>query len=134
MAIDVFSEAHITDLSVDSATSRESFNIISQGEISKILSNSSSDRRVIIENAAGVLKYKKRKEEAIKKLDKTQNNMERVLDIINELDEYANALIMSLKPIDFMWKDGDHRRIRMGFSAQHTSRICKSRRRFTRRH
>ena len=76
----------ITDLLIDSASSRESFNIISQGEISKILSNSSQDRRLIIENAAGVLKYKKRKEEAIKKLDKTQNNMERVLDIINELD------------------------------------------------
>ena len=49
----------ITDLLIDSASSRESFNIISQGEISKILSNSSSDRRVIIENAAGVLEYKK---------------------------------------------------------------------------
>ncbi len=76
----------ITDLLIDSASSKESFNIISQGEISKILSNSAQDRRLIIENAAGVLKYKKRKEEAIRKLDKTQNNMERVLDIINELE------------------------------------------------
>lgn len=76
----------LTDLFIDSASSKESFNIISQGEISKILSNSSKDRRYIIENAAGVLKYKKRKEEAIKKLDKTQNNIERVLDIINELE------------------------------------------------
>ena len=76
----------ITDLLIDSASSRDSFNIISQGEIQKILSNSSSDRRIIIENAAGVLKYKKRKEEAIKKLDKTQINIDRVLDIINELE------------------------------------------------
>jgi len=76
----------ITDLLIDSASSKESFNIISQGEISKILSNSAQDRRLIIENAAGVLKYKKRKEEAIRKLDKTESNMERVLDIINELE------------------------------------------------
>ena len=76
----------ITDLLIDSASSKESFNIISQGEISKILSNSSQDRRLIIENAAGVLKYKKRKEEAIRKLDKTKINLDRVLDIINELE------------------------------------------------
>ena len=76
----------ITDLLIDSASSKESFNIISQGEISKILSNSSSDRRLIFESAAGVLKYKKRKEEAIRKLDKTEQNIERVLDIINELN------------------------------------------------
>ena len=82
----------ITDLLLDSATSRESFNIISQGEISHIISNSPQDRRLIIENAAGVLKYKKRKEEAIRKLDKTQNNIERVLDIINELEIQLDPL------------------------------------------
>jgi len=82
----------IIDLLIDSASSRESFNIISQGEISKILSNSSQDRRLIIENAAGVLKYKKRKEEAIRKLDKTENNLERVLDIIHELENQLAPL------------------------------------------
>ncbi len=82
----------VTDLLIDSASSRDSFNIISQGEIQKILSNSSSDRRLIIENAAGVLKYKKRKEEAIKKLDKTQINIDRVLDIINELETQLGPL------------------------------------------
>lgn len=76
----------ITDLLIDSLSSRESFNIISQGEISKIISNSSYDRRLIIESAAGVLKYKKRKEEAIRKLERTESNIERVLDIINELE------------------------------------------------
>lgn len=76
----------ITDLLIDSASSKESFNIISQGEISRILSNSAQDRRLIIENAAGVVKYKKRKEEAIRKLDKTESNLERVLDIVNELE------------------------------------------------
>lgn len=75
----------ILDLFIDSGAGKESFNIISQGEVQKILSNSPSDRRVIFEEAAGVLKYKKRKEEAIRKLDRTHNNLDRVNDIINEL-------------------------------------------------
>ena len=75
----------ITDLFMDSGIGRDSFNIISQGEVDKILSNSVSDRRAIFEEAAGVLKYKKRKEDAIRKLDRTRDNMNRVDDIISEL-------------------------------------------------
>ncbi len=82
----------ITNLLLDSGMGKESYNIISQGEVDKILSNSGTDRRVIFEEASGILKYKKRKEEAIKKLDKTQNNIERVLDIINELEIQLDPL------------------------------------------
>lgn len=82
----------ITDLLMDSLSSRESFNIISQGEVSKIISNSSLDRRGIIESAAGVLKYKKRKEEALRKLERTESNIERVLDITNELELQLDPL------------------------------------------
>ncbi len=76
----------ITDLFMDSGIGKESFNIISQGEVQKILSNSPYDRRVVFEEAAEVLKYKKRKEEAIRKLDRTHNNLDRVNDIIAELE------------------------------------------------
>ena len=76
----------ITELLTDSGTAKESFNIISQGKIDEILSNKPEDRRVIFEEAAGVLKYKRRKEEAIRKLDKTNQNLNRVNDIINELN------------------------------------------------
>ena len=76
----------ITDLFMDSGIGKESFNIISQGEVQKILSNSPYERRIIFEEAASVLKYKKRKEEAIRKLDRTKNNLERVEDIIHELE------------------------------------------------
>ena len=59
---------------LDEATeAKNPYNIISQGEIGKILSNSPYERRMIFESAAGVLKYKKRKEEAVRKLDKTHN-------------------------------------------------------------
>ena len=82
----------ITDLFMDSGIGKESFNIISQGEVQKILSNSPYDRRVVFEEAAEVLKYKKRKEEAIRKLDRTDNNLDRVNDIINELEVQLEPL------------------------------------------
>lgn len=82
----------ITDMFLDSGIGKNSFNIISQGEVQKILSNSEYDRRFIFESAAGVLKYKKRKEEALKKLDKTNNNLERVDDIVGELQIQVEPL------------------------------------------
>lgn len=82
----------ITDLFLDSGIGRESFNIISQGEVQRILSNSPFDRRVILEEAAGVLKYKKRKEEAIRKLDRTHDNLSRVSDILAELEIQVEPL------------------------------------------
>ncbi len=82
----------VIDLFLDSAIGRDSFNIISQGEISKILSNSPYERRLVIEEAAGILKYKKRREEAFKKLDKTNLNLERLSDIINEVEARLTPL------------------------------------------
>ena len=82
----------IVDLFLDSGMGRDSFNIISQGDISKLLSNSPYDRRLVIEEAAGILKYKKRREEAFKKLDKTNLNLDRVNDIINEVEARVKPL------------------------------------------
>ncbi|MGM9881729.1 MAG: chromosome segregation SMC family protein, partial [Bacilli bacterium] len=82
----------ITDLLSDSGTAKESFNIISQGKIDEILSKKEEDRRGIFEEAAGVLKYKRRKEEALRKLDKTNQNLNRVNDIIIELSSSVTPL------------------------------------------
>ena len=76
----------ITSLFTDSGADKEAFNIISQGKIDEIISTKPQDRRLIFESAAGVLKYKKRKTEALKKLDRTNNNINRVNDIISELE------------------------------------------------
>jgi len=76
----------IIELLTDSGGSKESFNIISQGKIDEIILAKPSDRRVMFEEAAGVLKYKRRKEEAIRKLERTNNNLNRVNDIIRELE------------------------------------------------
>ena len=82
----------ITDLFMDTGASKESYNIISQGDIGNILSTKAEDRRIIFEDASGVLKYKKRKEEALRKLSKTNDNLVRVNDIILENEERLNPL------------------------------------------
>ena len=82
----------INDLFLDSGMGKYAFNIISQGEVEKVVSDSPLDRRIIFEEAAGVLKYKKRKEEALKKLDKTNDNLNRVSDILNELETQITPL------------------------------------------
>lgn len=93
----------ITDLFLDSGIGKSSFNIISQGEVQKIVSESSYDRRVIFESAAEVLKYKKRKEDALKKLDKTHTNLERVNDIIAELEMQVEPLReQSIKATEYL--------------------------------
>ncbi len=88
----------IVDLLTDSGAAKESFNIIGQGKIDEILSTKASDRRIIFEEAAGVLKYKRRKDEALRKLDRTMLNINRVNDIISELSVSLEPLkIQSLK-------------------------------------
>jgi chromosome segregation protein len=77
----------ITNLFLDSRSSKESFNIVPQNKIDQILSEKPEERRIIFEDAAGVLKYKKRKEESLSKLYKTQDNIERINLIINENSE-----------------------------------------------
>ncbi len=82
----------ILELFMDTGASKESFNIISQGDVANILSGKAEDRRVIFEEASGVLKYKKRKDEALRKLSKTHDNMARVDDIISELNTNMEPL------------------------------------------
>ncbi len=82
----------ITELFLDTGIGRSSFNIISQGDISKILSSSALERRTVIEEASGILKYKTRREEALRKLDKTNDNLTRVDDIVREIEERLNPL------------------------------------------
>ena len=82
----------ITDLFLDTGASKESFNIISQGAIADIINSKPESRRIIFEEAAGVLKYKKRKEDTLKKINKTKDNIEKVDLIINELLSSLNPL------------------------------------------
>src|SRR5690625_1477639 len=76
----------IVDLFLDSGLGKEAFSIIGQGRVEEILSSKSEERRSIFEEAAGVLKYKKRKQSAEKKLADTEDNLNRVEDIIHEIE------------------------------------------------
>lgn len=82
----------IIDLFMDSGLGREAFSIISQGKVEEILSSKAEERRSIFEEAAGVLKYKQRKKKAEYKLSETQENLNRVEDIIYEIDGQLEPL------------------------------------------
>ena len=82
----------ITDLFIDSGAGSNAFNIIYQVNVTDIVNSKPGDRRVIFESAAGVLKYKRRKEESLKKLEKTQENLTRIKLIITELAKTVDPL------------------------------------------
>ncbi|MBE6154168.1 MAG: chromosome segregation protein SMC [Firmicutes bacterium] len=82
----------VTDLFLDTGAGNDSFNIISQGSVSDIINSKPEARRVIFEDAAGVLKYKKRKEVSLKKLEKTKENLFRVKLVIDELEKSVMPL------------------------------------------
>ena len=75
----------ITNLMMDSGLGKDSFALISQGKVEKIFNDKPEERRSIIEEAAGVLKYKDRKQQAQKKLKQTQEHLNRVEDILHEI-------------------------------------------------
>lgn len=114
----------ITDLFLDSGIGKSSFNIISQGEVQKIVSESSYDRRVIFESAAEVLKYKKRKEDALKKLDRTHTNLERVNDIIAELEIQVEPLKeQSIKATEYLKIKNDLKNIEVALLSSEITTI-----------
>ena len=76
----------IHDLFLDTGLGRDSFSIISQGKVEEIFNSKPEERRAIFEEAAGVLKYKTRRKETESKLQQTQDNLDRLEDIIYELD------------------------------------------------
>jgi len=82
----------IVDLFMDSGLGREAYSVISQGKIDEILNSKAEDKRKIFEEAAGVLKYKNRKQNAEKKLDESQENLNRVEDILYELEGQVEPL------------------------------------------
>ncbi len=82
----------ISDLFMDSGLGRESFSIISQGQVEAVFNSKPEDRRGIFEEAAGVYKYKVRKQDAERKLDQTQENLDRVQDILYELEAQLEPL------------------------------------------
>ncbi|MCI1881843.1 MAG: chromosome segregation protein SMC [Sporolactobacillus sp.] len=82
----------IVDLFMDSGLGKEAYSVIGQGKIDEILNSRAEDKRKIFEEAAGVLKYKLRKQVAEKKLAESQGDLDRVEDILRELNDRLGPL------------------------------------------
>jgi chromosome segregation protein len=82
----------ILDLFRDTGIGKEGYSIISQGRVDDILSNKSTDRRAVLEEAAGIMRYRVRKEEAERKLSSTRDNITRIDDIIAEISSQLESL------------------------------------------
>ena len=82
----------IVELFMDTGIGRDGYSIIGQGRIDEILSSKSEERRHIFEEAAGIVKYRTRKEEAEKKLESTKQNLVRINDIVSEIENQLGPL------------------------------------------
>ncbi|MFH1075063.1 MAG: AAA family ATPase [Candidatus Firestonebacteria bacterium] len=82
----------ITNMFLDSGVGTDTYFILEQGKMDAILSSKPLERRYIFEEAAGVSKYKARKEEALKKLDQTDQNFQRIKDVLGEVKRQINSL------------------------------------------
>ena len=82
----------VVDMFRDTGIGREGYSIIGQGRIDEILSQKGEDRRQVFEDAAGIMKYRVRKEEAERKLERTLENLTRVEDILDELSRHLEPL------------------------------------------
>ena len=81
----------INELFYDTGIGKEGYSIIGQGQIDKILSGKPEERRELFDEAAGIVKFKRRKVAAQKKLEDERQNLVRVNDILSELDETAGT-------------------------------------------
>ena len=82
----------ISEVFRDTGIGKEGYSIIGQGRVEEILSNKSSERRNAFEEAAGVMKYRVRKEDAERKLESTRKNLQRLNDILEELVSQVGPL------------------------------------------
>ena len=82
----------ITDFLLDAGISPKVLTIIEQGHIQDIITSKPEERRIMIEEAAGILKFKSRKNDAVRKLDSSRQNLERVADIVQELHRQVESL------------------------------------------
>jgi chromosome segregation protein len=82
----------IIELFMDTGIGKEAYSIIGQGRIEEILSTRSEDRRMLFEEASGIVKYKSRKKDAVKKLEDTEQNLLRIHDLVSELEDQIEPL------------------------------------------
>lgn len=102
----------IVELFMDTGLGRDGYSIIGQGRIAEIVSSKSGDRREIFEEAAGISKFRYKKEEAERRLASAEDNIVRLTDILQELETRVEPLrIQSEKAKKFIELDGEKRKL-----------------------
>ena len=113
----------INELFYDTGIGKEGYSIIGQGQIDRILSGKPEERRELFDEAAGIVKYKRRKETAVKKLENEKNNLTRVNDILSELERTVGPLEKQAeKAKDYLKKKEDLKRLDVNFFLLETER------------
>lgn len=117
----------VRELFLDTGIGKDGYSIIGQGKIDEILSNKPEDRRGIFEEAAGINKYKFRKDETVRKLDKTEANLLRLKDLLFEIRQNEKKLkVEAEKASEFKILYEQYRNMDISLSMQTHERIRKN--------
>jgi chromosome segregation protein len=116
----------IRELFLDTGVGTDAYSIIEQGKVDFMLLSSPTDRRVIFEEAAGISKYKARKREAERKLERTQQNLLRVGDVIDELEKRLRSVKLAAgKARNYQTYDARLRELRASYSLAEYHRLTE---------
>jgi len=118
----------IRDLFMDTGVGVSAYSIIEQGQIDQLLKASTQDRRVIFEEAAGISKYKAQKVEAIRKLDRTEQNLLRLADIVTEVQKQLRSVkLQAGKARNYLEYSSRLKELRVNYSLSEYDRIITRR-------
>ncbi|MCR5251034.1 MAG: chromosome segregation protein SMC [Lachnospiraceae bacterium] len=113
----------VNELFYDTGIGKEGYSIIGQGQIDRILSGKPEERRELFDEAAGIVKYKKRKAAAVKQLEEEKQNLTRVNDILSELEKQVGPLEkQSEKAHEYLRKKEELKRLDVNHFLQESER------------
>lgn len=116
----------IRELFMDTGVGVSAYSIIEQGQIDQLLHASKADRRVIFEEAAGISKFKAHKKEALRKLDRTDQNLLRLADIVNEVQKQLRSIkLQAGKARNYLEYSERLKELRVNFSLSEYDKIVK---------
>lgn len=114
----------IIELFMDTGLGVDSYSLIEQGKVERIVNAKPEERRFIFEEAAGVTKYKSRKEEALRKIEKTEQNLTRLQDIMSEVKRQIGSLdYQSRKARQFQKHKEELKKVEVGFLIQNLKKL-----------
>ncbi len=118
----------IRELFMDTGIGVSAYSIIEQGQIAQLLKASAQDRRLIFEEAAGISKYKAHKKEALRKLDRTEQNLLRLADIVNEVQKQLRSIkLQAGKARNYLEYSKRLKELRVNYSLSEYDRIIHQR-------